>query len=41
MSEWFRHGWVTPPNRPGFGIELDEAVGRKYRLPGSTWFDEK
>ncbi len=41
MSEWFRHGWVTPPNRPGFGIELDEIVGRKYRLPGSTWFDEK
>ncbi len=40
-SEWFRHGWVTPPSRPGFGIELDETVGRRHRLPGSTWFDDK
>jgi len=40
-SEWFRHGWVTPPSRPGFGIELDETIGRRYRLPGSTWFDDK
>ena len=41
MSEWFRHGWVMPPDRPGLGIELDEAVGRRYQMPGTTWFDEK
>jgi L-alanine-DL-glutamate epimerase-like enolase superfamily enzyme len=41
MSTWFRHGWVTPPDGPGLGVELDERVGRRYRLPGTTWFDEK
>jgi L-alanine-DL-glutamate epimerase-like enolase superfamily enzyme len=41
MCEWFRHGWVTPPNNPGFGIELDETVGKRYQLPGTTWFNEK
>lgn len=39
-SEWFRPGWVTPSDRAGFGIELQETVGRKYRLPGSKWFGE-
>ncbi|MBI1882259.1 MAG: mandelate racemase/muconate lactonizing enzyme family protein [Chloroflexi bacterium] len=38
---WFRNGWVVPLDRPGFGIELNEKVGQKYRLAGSTWFDEK
>jgi L-alanine-DL-glutamate epimerase-like enolase superfamily enzyme len=35
---WFRHGWVTPSDKPGFGLELNERVGRKYRLPGTEWF---
>jgi L-alanine-DL-glutamate epimerase-like enolase superfamily enzyme len=39
-SGWFRHGWVTPTDAPGFGLELDERVGREYQLPGSKWFDE-
>ncbi|HEU5077614.1 MAG TPA: mandelate racemase/muconate lactonizing enzyme family protein [Opitutaceae bacterium] len=39
-SEWFRHGWVKPGDKPGFGIELDEKAARRYALPGSTWFDE-
>jgi L-alanine-DL-glutamate epimerase-like enolase superfamily enzyme len=38
---WFRPGWVTPNNRPGFGLEINEKAARRYRLPGSTWFDEK
>ena len=37
-SGWFRHGWVAPTDAPGIGIELDERVGRKYRLPGTEWF---
>ena len=37
---WFRHGWVKPNDQPGFGLELNEQTGRKYRLPGSAWFDE-
>jgi L-alanine-DL-glutamate epimerase-like enolase superfamily enzyme len=39
-TEWFRPGTVRPTERPGLGVELDEAVGRRYRLPGTTWFDE-
>jgi len=40
-EEWFRPGWMRPTDRPGFGIELDEAVGKEYRLPGTSWFDER
>lgn len=40
-GEWFAHGWVTPTDRPGLGIELNESVGKKYRLPGSRWFDDE
>jgi len=38
---WFEHGWVTPPDRPGFGVELDEKQARKYQLPGTSWFGGK
>ncbi|MDX2005479.1 MAG: mandelate racemase/muconate lactonizing enzyme family protein [Meiothermus sp.] len=38
-GEWFRHGWVRPNERPGFGLELDEQSAREYQLPGSRWFD--
>ncbi len=38
---WFRPGWVRPTDRPGFGVELDERVGRQHRLPGSRWFDDE
>ena len=40
-GEWFRPGWVTLPERPGYGIELDETVGRRHAVPGTTWFDCK
>lgn len=39
-AEWFRPGWVTPLDRPGYGIELDETVGKRYALLGTRWFDE-
>ena len=41
IDEWFAPGWVTPPDRPGLGIELNETVGKKYRAPDSRWFDER
>jgi len=41
IDEWFQHGWVTPPGRAGLGIDLNETVGKKHRLPGSRWFDER
>jgi L-alanine-DL-glutamate epimerase-like enolase superfamily enzyme len=31
---------VTLPERPGYGIELDEKVARRYAVPGTKWFDE-
>lgn len=36
----FRPGWVSPTERPGFGIGLDGRVGRRDRLPGSRRFGE-
>ncbi len=39
-DNWFEHGWVTPSDRAGFGIELDENTGKSYQLPGTSWFDE-
>ncbi len=38
---WFVPGWVTPGDAPGFGIELNAAVGKRWRLPGTAWFDER
>lgn len=40
-GDWFRPGWVRPSDRPGLGIELDETVGKRHRLPGSAWFGER
>lgn len=37
-QEWFTHGWVTPMDRPGFGVELDEKVVKKYLHPQSKMF---
>jgi len=37
-SEWFEHGWITPLDEPGWGIELNESVVEKYLHPQSTLF---
>jgi L-alanine-DL-glutamate epimerase-like enolase superfamily enzyme len=39
-GDWFAPGWVTPSDSPGFGIELDDTIGKRWRLPGTRWFDE-
>jgi L-alanine-DL-glutamate epimerase-like enolase superfamily enzyme len=39
-ESWFRPGWVKVLDKPGLGIELNETVGKQYKLPGSKWFDE-
>jgi gluconate/galactonate dehydratase len=33
-------GYVTVPDRPGLGIELDEQVAYKYRKLGEPFFDQ-
>ena len=38
-DSWFRPGWVTPNDQPGFGIELDDQKASRYKLPGTKWFD--
>jgi galactonate dehydratase len=32
-------GYITVPDRPGIGLEMDDAACRKFVRPGSTWFD--
>ncbi len=39
-ADWFRPGWVTVPERPGYGIELNEREARRYAVSGSRWFDD-
>jgi L-alanine-DL-glutamate epimerase-like enolase superfamily enzyme len=33
-----KDGFITPSDRPGIGLELNEAVARRYQYPGTTWF---
>lgn len=34
-----KNGFIELSNRPGIGLELDEAVAREYQYPGTTWFE--
>jgi L-alanine-DL-glutamate epimerase-like enolase superfamily enzyme len=38
-NDIIKDGWITLGDRPGIGLELDEAVARKYQYPGTTWFE--
>lgn len=31
-------GYITPPDKPGIGLEMNEEVVKKSLRPGSTWF---
>ena len=33
------NGYVTPPDRPGIGVEMNEEVAKKAQIPGTTWFE--
>ncbi len=33
------NGYVTPPDKPGLGVEMDEEVAKKAQMPGTTWFE--
>jgi galactonate dehydratase len=32
-------GHVTPSDKPGLGVEMDEEVAKKAQIPGTTWFE--
>ena len=31
-------GYITPPDRPGIGVEMNDEAVRKMQRPGSAWF---
>ena len=32
------NGYVTLPDKPGIGVEMNEEVAKKAQIPGTTWF---
>jgi L-alanine-DL-glutamate epimerase-like enolase superfamily enzyme len=37
-GKFYPQGYLSVPNRPGFGIELNEEVCKRHLAPGSQWF---
>jgi len=37
-GEIIQKGYVTPTEKPGLGVEMDEEVARKAQIPGTGWF---
>jgi galactonate dehydratase len=37
-GEIIEKGYITVPDRPGIGLEMDDDAVRKMQRPGSTWF---
>jgi len=33
------NGYVTPTDKPGLGVEMDEEVAKKAQIPGTPWFE--
>ena len=38
-GEIIQRGYVTVPEKPGIGVEMNEEVARKAQVPGTTWFE--
>jgi len=34
-------GFVTVPDRPGIGVEMNEEAARRAQVPGTPWFDSE
>jgi len=37
-GEIIEKGFVTVPDRPGIGVEMDEEAARSAQIPGTPWF---
>jgi galactonate dehydratase len=33
------NGYVTPTDKPGLGVEMDEEAAKKVQIPGTPWFE--
>jgi galactonate dehydratase len=33
------NGYVTPTDKPGLGVEMNEEVAKKAQIPGTPWFE--
>ena len=38
-GEIISNGYVGVPDRPGIGVEMNEAAARKTQVPGTPWFE--
>jgi galactonate dehydratase len=38
-GEIITNGFVAVPDRPGIGVEMNEAAARKAQAPGTPWFE--
>ena len=38
-GEIIENGFVSVPDRPGIGVEMDEDAARKVQVPGTPWFE--
>ena len=38
-GEVIQNGFVTVPDRPGIGVEMNEEAARKAQVPGTPWFE--
>jgi galactonate dehydratase len=38
-GEIIQQGYVTPPDKPGLGVEMNEEVAKTVQIPGTTWFE--
>ena len=37
-GEIIEKGFITMPDRPGLGVEMNEEAARKAQVPGTSWF---
>jgi galactonate dehydratase len=37
-GEIIEKGYITVPDRPGIGVEMNDEVARKAQIPGTPWF---
>lgn len=39
-GEIIEKGFITPPDRAGIGVEMNEAAARQAQVPNTPWFEE-